>query len=89
MEVGYVDDSCGGNVAEGPVSLTGLASAADAITPSMQVMTKPDREWRAPPIRMPSDIVLPEPPRQPAPIRCPYPDEDYDDVNEYDDLINH
>jgi hypothetical protein len=55
-----------------------------------QAMTKLDREWwRSPPIGMPSAIVLPEPPRQPPPIQCPYPDADYNDVNEYDDLINH
>jgi hypothetical protein len=52
-----------------------------------QAMTKLEREL--PPIRMPSDIVLPEEPPPPRAIECPYPDEDYNDVDEYNDLIVH
>ena len=53
-------------------------------------MSKLEREL--PPIRIPSDIVLPPPSPDdatPRPIECPYPDEDYDDSGEYNDLINH
>jgi hypothetical protein len=47
-------------------------------------------ERRSPPAGKPqaSEIILPEPPRQPPPLRCPYP-EDYDDSGEYGELINH
>jgi hypothetical protein len=34
------------------------------------------------------DIVLPELPKEPVPLECPY-DDDYDDSNEYGDLIVH
>jgi hypothetical protein len=59
---------------------------------STNKLSKLEREL--PPLRIPSDIVLPPPPSSPRdatprPIECPYPDEDYNDVNEYDDLINH
>jgi hypothetical protein len=50
-----------------------------------------EREWRSPPTMPPprGDIVLPEPPKEPVPLECPYPDDDYNDVDEYNDLIVH
>jgi hypothetical protein len=53
-------------------------------------MTKLERESPSPTgLPLPSDIVLPELPQEPVPLVCPYPDEDYDDSNEYNDLIVH
>ena len=53
-------------------------------------MTKLEREWPSPMgLPLPSDIVLPELPKEPVPLECPYPDEDYNDVDEYNDLIVH
>jgi hypothetical protein len=50
------------------------------------MMTKLEREWPSPiGLPLPSDIELP---KQPEPLECPW-DEDYDDSNEYNDLIVH
>src|SRR5262245_35711886 len=60
-----------------------------------QAMSRRERESRSPfnfpvggkltPLAIPSDIVVPAPPQ---PLECPW-DEDYDDSNEYNDLIPH
>jgi hypothetical protein len=53
-------------------------------------MTKLKRESPSPVgLPLPSDIVVPESPSEPQPLEWPYPDENYNDVNEYDDLIVH
>jgi hypothetical protein len=50
------------------------------------VKIKLERERQSPMgLPLPSDIVVPE---EPQAVECPW-DEDYDDSNEYDDLINH
>jgi len=52
-------------------------------------MTTLEREWPSPiGLPLPSDIVLPELPKKPVPLECPW-DYDYDDSNEYNDLIVH
>jgi hypothetical protein len=51
--------------------------------------TKLEREWPQPMgLSLPSDIVLPELPKEPVPLECPW-DDDYDDSNEYNELIVH
>jgi hypothetical protein len=48
--------------------------------------TKLERESRSPiGLPLPSNIELPQ---EPVPLECPW-DEDYDDSNEYNDLIPH
>jgi hypothetical protein len=50
-------------------------------------MIRPERE-RQPPmgVPVPSDIELP---MEPVPLECPYPDDGFNDVDEYNDLIIH